>query len=127
MAVQNISSHNSQTIGASKAKSSEKTQEALETKKTNTAAAAYGKVAKNAPTLSNAANVQISDKAKEINLAKKVVEETPDIRQDKVDHYKNLIANGQYKVDAEKIAGGIVAEAVKDEMSSKVKTMNDLL
>lgn len=64
-----------------------------------------------------AANVQISPRAKEMNLARQVVDSTPDVREDKVAHFKAMIARGEYKPDAGKIADGILAEAMRDELS----------
>ena len=80
------------------------------------ASAAYAK-AGNPQSLKEAANVQISARAKEMSLARKVAEETPDVREDKVAHYKDLIDKGEYKADSEKIANAIVQEAMRDEVS----------
>ena len=80
------------------------------------AAGAYSKSAPT-PSLKEAANVQISAKARELNLAKKIVDQTPDVREDKVAKFKDLIAKGEYKPDAGKIADGIMREAIKDEVS----------
>lgn len=80
------------------------------------AANAYSQVART-PTVKDAANVQISPKAKEMSLAKKIVDETPDVREDKVAKFKELIAKGEYKPSADKITEGILKEALKDELS----------
>lgn len=64
-----------------------------------------------------AANVQISPRAREMNLARQVVESTPDVREDKVAKFKSMIERGEYKPDAGKIADGILAEAIRDELS----------
>ena len=80
------------------------------------AAAAYAKQS-STPLVSDAANVQISAKAKEMSLAKKIVEDTPDVREDKIAHFKDLIAKGKYKPDAGKIADGMMREAMKDELA----------
>ena len=79
-------------------------------------AAAYTKV-NNAPSIKEAANVQISARAKEMSLARKIVDETPDIRDAKVMQYKDLINKGEYKVDSEKIANAIAQEAMRDEIA----------
>jgi negative regulator of flagellin synthesis FlgM len=81
------------------------------------ALAGYEKVAKSSPSVKEAANVQISQKAKDLSLIKKTLDETPDIREDKIAHFKELIASGKYKPDAGKIADGILKEAVMDELS----------
>ncbi|MBM3380984.1 MAG: flagellar biosynthesis anti-sigma factor FlgM [Betaproteobacteria bacterium] len=64
-----------------------------------------------------AANVQISPRARELSLARQVVENTPDIREDKVAKFKAMIERGEYKPDAGKIADSILAEAMRDELS----------
>lgn len=78
--------------------------------------AAYSK-AGNPLSVKEAANVQISARAKEMSMARKIAEETPDVREDKVALYKELINKGEYKADSEKIANAIVQEAMKDEIS----------
>ncbi|KAB8037818.1 flagellar biosynthesis anti-sigma factor FlgM [Silvanigrella paludirubra] len=80
------------------------------------AAAAYAK-AGNPPSVKEAANVQISQRAKEMSMAKKVAEETPDVREDKVAQFRDLIEKGEYKADSEKIANAIVQEAMRDEIA----------
>ncbi len=85
------------------------------------AAAGYAKQAA-APTVRDAAAVQISPKAKEMSLARAVMDQTPDVREDKVAHFKKLIEAGQYKPDAGRIADGILGEAIKDELSKKPET-----
>ena len=79
-------------------------------------AQAYAK-AQNPPSVKEAANVQISQRAKELSLAKKIAEDTPDIREDKVAHFKELIKNGEYKPESEKIANAMLQEAMKDEIA----------
>ncbi len=69
------------------------------------------------PSRANALGVNISPRAKEMALAKKVVENTPDVREDKVAKYKEMIAKGQYKPDSAKITEGIVREAIRDELA----------
>ncbi|MGY3805235.1 flagellar biosynthesis anti-sigma factor FlgM [Pigmentibacter ruber] len=80
------------------------------------AAANYAKAA-TPPGIKEAANVQISQKAKEMSLAKKIAEESPDIRDDKVAYFKDLIDKGEYKVDSEKVANAMVREAMRDELA----------
>jgi negative regulator of flagellin synthesis FlgM len=78
--------------------------------------AAYAR-ANNPPSVKEAANVQISARAKEMSLARKIAEETPDVREDRVAHYKDLIDKGEYSPNSEKIANAIVQEAMRDELS----------
>lgn len=76
---------------------------------------AYAQAA--APSTRDAANVQISSRAKEMSMARRIAEETPDVREDKVAKFKSLIESGQYRPDAGRIADAIAAEAIKDELS----------
>jgi flagellar biosynthesis anti-sigma factor FlgM len=96
--------------------SAAKTEGAGKSSRVSSAASAYLKQAER-PTTENAASVSISPKAREMSLARKIVDETPDIREDKVAEFKQKLANGTYKPDAEKIAAGILNEAIKDELS----------
>ena len=81
----------------------------------SSAAGSYAKAATNHPSVKDAANVQISPRAKEMSMARKIAEETPDVNEEKVAKYKELIAKGEYKPDAGKIADGIAKEALLDE------------
>lgn len=71
------------------------------------------------PLVKDAAAVSISPRAKEMSLARAVVDDTPDVREDKVAEFKKRIASGEYKPDAGRIADGILSEAMKDELSKK--------
>ena len=82
--------------------------------KVHTAAGSYAKAGA-APTVSDAANVQISPRAKEMSMARKIAEETPDVDEAKIEKYRNLIAKGEYKPDSAKIADGMAREALLDE------------
>lgn len=85
---------------------------------TKSVANAYSKAAQ-ASAQQAAANVQISPRARELNLARQVVESTPDVREDKVAKFKSMIERGEYKPDAGKIADGILSEAIRDELSKE--------
>lgn len=118
MAVNNVSNSNPAVVsnpttkGASEAAKSEKTVAAKQ------AAATYAKAAEKRPaTISEAANVHISQQAREMSQAKKAIADTPDVREDKVAKFKSLIAKGEYKPDAGKIADGILSEAIRDELA----------
>ena len=76
----------------------------------------YAKAAKRSS--APAAEVSISPRAKEMAAANRIVRDTPDVREDKVEHFKKLIKDGEYKPDAGKIADGIAREAIKDDLSS---------
>lgn len=95
---------------AGEAKKTEKAQAA------RVASNAYAKAAQ--PSAQQAAaNVQISPRARELNLARQVVDSTPDVREDKVAKFKAMIERGEYKPDAGKIADSILSEAIRDELS----------
>lgn len=83
---------------------------------TRVATNAYAKSAQSAAA-QPAANVQISPRARELNMARQIVDATPDVREDKIAKFKGMIERGEYKPDASKIADGILAEAIRDELS----------
>lgn len=66
-------------------------------------------------------NVNLSGKSKEMNEARlkalDIARNTPDVREEKIAELKAKIANGEYKVNAENIADGMMREAIKDELS----------
>lgn len=66
-------------------------------------------------------NVNISDGAKgradAQQKALSIARSTPDIREDKVVALKAQIDAGTYKVDAGKVADGIMREAIKEHLS----------
>lgn len=103
--------------GLAQAQKSDEASKASAAAAAKRAAAGYGAQAAKSPSLDNAANVQISPRAKEMSLAKSVAEATPEVREDKVAKYKDLIAKGEYKADSGKIADGILREAIKDDLS----------
>lgn len=86
--------------------------------KANSAAGAYAKAA-TAPNVKDAANVQISPRAKEMSMARKAAENAPDVDEAKIAKLKEKIAKGEYKPDAHKIADGIAKEALMDEYAQK--------
>ncbi len=58
--------------------------------------------------------VDISSRAKDINLAKTVIEKLPDIREAKVQELKTQIEQGSYKINSDQIAGKMVRESLLD-------------
>ncbi len=58
--------------------------------------------------------VDISSLAKDINLAKTVIEKLPDIREAKVQELKTQIEQGSYKINSDQIAGKMVRESLLD-------------
>lgn len=103
------------SVGQKPAADSKKADAAQATK---SAVNAYAKAAQPAAQ-QTAANVQISPRARELNLARQVVDSTPDVREDKVAKFKSMIERGEYKPDAGKIADGILSEAIRDELSKE--------
>jgi negative regulator of flagellin synthesis FlgM len=99
-------------------KSAAETKSAENVQTVKSAVNAYAKAAQ-ASSQQPAANVQISQRARELNLARQVVDSTPDVREDKVAKFKAMIERGEYKPDAGKIADGILAEAIRDELSKE--------
>ncbi len=63
--------------------------------------------------MSPGANAEISQKSRELALAKNVATETPDIREDKVADLKKKISEGSYRVDSEAIADRLVDDHLK--------------
>ncbi|RYZ69187.1 MAG: flagellar biosynthesis anti-sigma factor FlgM [Proteobacteria bacterium] len=54
------------------------------------------------------AKAEISDTAKQFSKAMAVASTTPDVREDKISELKKRIADGNYKIDAAKIADRMV-------------------
>ncbi|MEY4065387.1 MAG: hypothetical protein RIR26_1595 [Pseudomonadota bacterium] len=117
MAINNVKPQNSPSTNAPLAQKT--TTDAGKTEgvqATKMAANAYAKSAQ-PQAQQAAANVQISPRARELNMARQVVDATPDVREDKVAKFKAMIERGEYKPDSGKIADGILAEAIRDELS----------
>ena len=53
-----------------------------------------------------------------------ILEELPDVRQDKVEKLRKQIQQGSYKVDAGRIADRILEEALKDLLYRTGKNVN---
>lgn len=79
----------------------------------------FAQAATERPSLANAANVTISQRARELALAKSVVAETPDVREDRIQQLKDKIAKGEYTPNVAGIADGIIREAVMEELAQK--------
>lgn len=67
-----------------------------------------------APAAAATETVDISSRAKDIQLAKTVINNLPDIRDAKVQELKTQIEQGNYKIDSGKIAGKMVRESLID-------------
>lgn len=65
--------------------------------------------------------VEISNSARELARARRLMNVMPDIRADKVDSLKSVIKSGAYKVDTEKVAVKIIERALRDSLYVKDK------
>ncbi len=67
----------------------------------------YGKSVKKAEALEKPAatgdKVEISEAARDIQIARKALSDVPEVRADKLDEIKQLMASGNYKPSAEDI------------------------
>lgn len=62
-------------------------------------------------------NTDISDKAKEMSLARKVAEGTDDVREAKIAELKRRIANKEYNVKSDAIADKMISEHLQTPSS----------
>jgi negative regulator of flagellin synthesis FlgM len=58
--------------------------------------------------------VDLSTRAKDIQRIKQIVDQTPDIREEKVMELKRQIDNGKYEINTDKIAEKMVGESLID-------------
>ncbi|MFK7873924.1 MAG: flagellar biosynthesis anti-sigma factor FlgM [Oligoflexales bacterium] len=67
--------------------------------------------------------VQLSNGARELQAAHQkaydIAMATPDVREYKIASLKEKIKNGTYKVDAGKVADGMLREAIKDKIAAE--------
>ena len=59
-------------------------------------------------------NVQLSARALECNRIKEILEQVPDVRQEKVEQLNRQVADGSYKPDTEKTAEKLIKESLID-------------
>ena len=80
-----------------------------------------------APRTGDGYEVNLSDRARKLKNAKEkamqMAKDTPAVRDDKVQHYKDLIAKGQYPIDSGKIADGMLKEAVREQLANEEPTI----
>lgn len=81
------------------------------------ASQSYANAAARTPSLHDAANVQISPKAREMNLARQAVEHAPDVHESRIQELREKIRNGTYKPSSEKTAKAMLHEAFRDEVA----------
>ncbi|MEN6374019.1 MAG: flagellar biosynthesis anti-sigma factor FlgM [Smithella sp.] len=65
-------------------------------------------------TIKTEEKVDLSTQAKDIQLAKNVLNQVPDIREEKIQEIKKQVDNGEYNVSGEKIAEKMVGESIVD-------------
>jgi len=65
---------------------------------------------------SSSAKVKLSERAQDMKKIREVVANTPDVDEAKVAKFKTMIANGQYNVDASKVADKMVDEHAYGEL-----------
>ena len=56
--------------------------------------------------------VVISEAAKRVQEARRQLDDIPDVREDKVSQLRNQIQNGNYEINADKIAGKMIKEGL---------------
>lgn len=95
---------NSETANAKKAERAEKMEELKKIRDSRVEAAANNESVK----------TDISAKGKEFSKAKAIAAQVPEVREGKVENLKKQIAEGKYKVDADKIAD----KMIDDHMST---------
>ena len=61
-------------------------------------------------------NVELSRAAGELKRTRKVLEEVPDVRQEKIERIKNQIENGTYEIKSDKIADKMVKESLMNDL-----------
>ena len=70
---------------------------------------------------SQATKVELSSRAQDIQKAKEIAKNSPDVDMDKVEKFKRLIAEGKYKVDAKAVADRMVEEHLKEAGGSSTE------
>ncbi len=117
MAVKNISGQAASQV------SSTKVGELGSVKSTKNSDGVIGSQAKQAGNGNKGVDVAVSDKAKtraaEQRLAKEIAMKSPEVREDRVASLKAQIDAGTYKIDSQKIADGMMREAVMEHMTKE--------
>ena len=65
-------------------------------------------------TTQNTDNIQLSQRARLMQKASKVIADTPDVRQDMVDPLKEAVDQGSYPVDPQKVANSMIANMLME-------------
>jgi negative regulator of flagellin synthesis FlgM len=76
------------------------------------------------PASSETYDVNLSPRARELLDARKkateIAKNSPDIRNERVAELKRRIQSGEYKVEPEKVADGLMHEAMRDEVATRM-------
>lgn len=65
-------------------------------------------------TTQNADNIELSQRARLMQKASKVIADTPDVRQERVDPLKEAVDAGSYPVDPAKVANSMIANMLME-------------
>jgi len=63
--------------------------------------------------------VVLSDQAKELQMARKMLASVPDVRSEKIAGLKEQLRNGTYRADPQQIASGMIRESLVNELLSR--------
>ena len=61
--------------------------------------------------------VDLSAKAKEFQRIRQIVDQTPDVREEKIQELKDRIESGNYTVDSGKVAAKMLGESLIDTIA----------
>lgn len=108
-----------QNINTTDAKS-EKTSGAAQTSSVkNTSGSSDSKDVNASQANGQAAKVELSQRVQDIKKIKEIASKTPDVDADKVAKFKQMIAEGSYKVDAKAIADKMVDEHMQSRATEE--------
>lgn len=102
-----------QNINTSDSKST-KASEASKAGGANKAGSAATAAVESAGASTQATKVELSQRVKDIKKIQEAAKNAPDVDTDKVAKFRQMIADGTYKVDAKAIADKMVDDAMKD-------------
>ena len=63
-------------------------------------------------------NVDLSQAAKDLQNTRKIMQEIPDVRHEKVEHLREQVENGTYRVDAKKLADKMIKDSLINDLLS---------
>ena len=107
-----------QNINTTDAKS-EKTANAAKTGEVKKNSKTSESTAASSSSDSKAAKVELSPRVQDIKKIKEIANKTPDVDAEKVAKFKQMIAEGKYKIDAKAIADKMVDEHLKSRATEE--------